>query len=433
MAKGINRLSAKAVEAAKIPGYYMDGGGLFMRVSENGGKRWLFRYTLPGQPRREMGLGAAGAGGVSLKIAREKAQDAREMVQRGLDPIQEIKRQADEERQAREIEAKAASFGAYVGDYLKAKLPQYRNAKHRYQWRQSLETYAAPIWDKKLESITRDDILALLQPIWDEKHITATRFRGRLERVFDHAIQNRAFRGDNPARWSLFNATLSSPRKQEGRGPLAAMPRSRLPEFIKALRERQKTSMGALALEFTILGANRSGEVRLARWGEIDLDLELWNIPGERMKVKMRNGRTYVHSVILTRRMIEILQIAYSRQCAMRGITKLEPDALIFQSNTEGKELSDMTLRAVMRRMGVGQYTVHGFRSTFRDWAGSDTDFARELAEEALAHTLPDVERSYRREQAIKKRRLMMEAWEAFCEGRGTQFEGNVTVLNARV
>lgn len=423
----LHQLKSKQVEAAKPGTTLNDGGGLFLRVGPGGAARWVYRFKLRAQRQREMGLGSAGPGGLSLKGARDKAAAARTLVQQGLDPIEQGEAAAVERAKI----TTGATFGAYVAEFLPGKLAGYRNAKHRYQWEHSLTVLAAPLAKMKLRNITRAEILTLLRPLWDEKHVTAQRFRGRLENLFDHAIQNGAYHGDNPARWELFNATLSAPRKMEGRGPLTALARADIPDFIQGLRAAQARSTAALALEFCILGATRSGEVRLARWREFDLGARLWHIPGERMKVKARAGRPYVHTVILTPRMVEILH-------QMKEVTGGTPDLLVFPGNrrhgaqSEIQEpLSDMSMRAVLRRMGLGA-TVHGFRSTFRDWAGSDTEFPRELAEEALSHTLPDVERAYRREQAVTKRRHLMEAWEAFCEGRSEIARGNILSLHGK-
>lgn len=431
----LNRLSAREVDAATEPGYYPDGGGLFLRVSSNGGKRWLFRFTLPKQPRREMGLGSGERGHVSLKQARVLAQEARELVQRGLDPIVTRTAKADADRANQQMERAAVTFGSYMDQFLDARLSRYRNEKHRYQWRQSLETYAAALRDKRLKDIGRDDILAVLEPIWDAKHETAARLRSRLENIFDHAIQNRKYFGDNPARWELFNETLSPRRKLSGRGHMPAMPGSQLPAFVATLRE--KGGITALALEFLILGANRSGEVRLATWDEIDSEQRLWVIPGERMKVKERKGAPNNHAVILTPRMTQILEamLLHRRPVDRRRSADGQNVDFIFPGRKDGQPLSDMTLRMLMRRLHAkvapasADPTVHGFRSTFRDWVGNETHFARELAEEALSHTLPDVERSYRRGQALAKRRVMMAAWEAFCEGR--EHVANVVELRA--
>jgi len=249
-----------------------------------------------------------------------------------------------------------------------------------------------------------------------------------LEQLFDHAAQNDAFSGENPARWKLLNASLSKPRKlTEGHQP--AMPWRQVPDFMAQLRERD--GAGALALEFLILSAARSGEVREATWAEIDLEGGTWTIPAGRMKTR-RDSKRRDHVVPLSGRMVEILEAA-------RSLAVLDnpaggaprPDQHVFPGAKSGRPLSDMTLRAVMRRIGVEDYVPHGFRSAFRDWAGSHHDVPRELAEEALAHVLGDVESAYRREQSVERRRVVMEAWAAHCSGASpVEGSGNVVSLH---
>jgi integrase len=274
------------------------------------------------------------------------------------------------------------------------------------------------LWQRKLSTITREDVLAVLRPIWDKHHVTAQRIRGRLENLFDHAIQDGVYRGDNPARWSLFNATLSAPRKMEGKGHQPALPRAEMPGFIRALRRAQETSVGALALEFAILTASRSGEVRLARWAEIDKSANLWRVPAPRMKMKRP------HAVPLTSRMVEILETARNLH-----LDPLTPDSLIFPGAKAGKPLSDMTLLSTLKRTTNLRATVHGFRSTFRDWAGNQIEHPRELIEEALAHALPAVEAAYRREQAVERRRAIMQDWQDFLDGTAPMAEGGAPAL----
>lgn len=322
------------------------------------------------------------------------------------DPIAEAEKQAEvAQREASKVSAAQTTFADYVEIFLPWKTAGFSNPKHIAQWGMSLRDYAAPLGPKPLPEITRHDILDVLKPIWDKKHVSATRLRGRLENLFDHAIQNGAYHGDNPARWELFNATLSPPRKLTG-SHRSAMPRDELPAFISALRARK--SIGALALEFLILTAARSGEVRLARWDEIDRERELWAIPAERMKMRRP------HMVPLCPRALDILAEVEGLR-----LTEATADSYVFEGTKAGRPLSDMTIRAVLRRMNLGQYVPHGFRSTFKDWAASDTEFPRELTEEALAHALGSVERAYRREQAVDRRRTLMLAWQAFVDGTG--------------
>lgn len=398
-----------------------DGGGLFYRATAKGNGRWVFRFTSkdPGylaaqaakgskSRQREMGLG--GFPDVKLATAREKAQHAREYVTRGLDPIEEAEREARAARLAAETAASAATFGTYADEtFIPWKIKSFHNQKHIYQWKHTFTHHAKDLRSMKLADITREDILSVLEPIWEDKHVTAARVRGRLEALFDHAIQNSKYRQDNPARWELFNATLKPPQKLTN-GHLSAMPWSEVPAFVAALRQR--TGSGALALEFAILSASRSGEVRLARWDEFNFEQKRWTIPARRMKTR-RDTKRRDHIVPLTDRMIAILEVARAH-C----INAPTGNDYVFQGGKRGEPMSDMTLRAVMRRMGIKDHVPHGFRSSFRDWISEETDYDPALAEEALAHQLSEVQAAYKRGQAVERRRVMMEAWGAYCDGR---------------
>ncbi|WP_299425132.1 site-specific integrase [uncultured Shimia sp.] len=418
MARGMHLLTAKQVENAAPGSGVNDGGGLFLRVTAKGNKRWVFRYKRKGQKQKEMGLGGFPA--TTLAQARPKAAAVRDVLARGLDPVTEAAVQvAQEKAQAAAEAAKGVTFGAYADKFVEWKIAHsgFSNPKHTYQWRHTFKVHAAPLRDKPLADITRRDILPVLEELWECKHVTATRVRGRLENLFDHAIQNEAYHHDNPASWKLFNATLSAPKKLT-HGHRSAMPRSEVFDFVTELRGRE--GCGALALKFAILTAARSGEVRLATWAEFDLERAIWSISAERMKAKRE------HVVPLSGDAIAVLERARSH-C----LSAPSPNDFVFQGVRVGKPLSDMTLRAVMRRMGREQYVPHGFRSTFRDWAANDTEFPRELAEEALAHQLGQVEKAYRREQAVERRRVLMEAWADFVSGR--QVSGDAVVqLHAR-
>jgi len=405
MATALHRLTAQQVKNATPGTSLSDGGGLALRTTAGGHKRWVFRYTPKGQSQREMGLGSFPS--TTLAQARQKAAAARDLIAQDVDPIADAERRAEAAR--REAEAQHISFGQYADEqFLPWKTRNYSNAKHIYQWERTFKHHAAALRGKRLADVTRLDVLKVLQPIWDEQHETAKRVRGRLEALFDHAIQMGEYNHDNPAAWKLFNATLSEPRKLT-EGHLPAMPWRDVPAFTAQLRERSAPS--ALALEFLILTAARSGEVREATWSEIDWALGLWIVPAGRQKTR-RDTKRRDHIVPLTERTLTILEAA-------RALHEHPParDDFIFPGMKAGRPLSDMTLRALMRRMDAQAYVVHGFRSSFRDWAGSATDFPRELAEEALAHALGDVESAYRREQSVERRRKMMSAWEAFLSG----------------
>jgi integrase len=272
----------------------------------------------------------------------------------------------------------------------------FRNDKHKAQWKSTLETYAASLWSKPVDTIATDDVLAVLKPIWQVKAETASRLRGRIEKVLDAAKAKGYRNGENPARWRGHLDHLLPKQSKLARGHHAAMPYEKVASFIGELRQREATA--ALALEFCILAAARSGEVLGARWSEVDLDKKIWSVPAERMKA----GR--MHRVPLSDRAVTILK-------KLSGMGEF-----IFVGQKPGKPLSNMALEMVLRRMKVDD-TVHGFRSSFRDWAGNESYFPREIVETALAHVIGDkAEQAYRRSDALEKRRKLMEAWASYCE-----------------
>jgi integrase len=287
----------------------------------------------------------------------------------------------------------------------------FRNEKHRAQWKSTLRNYCRALWSLPVDAVDTSQVLAVLKPIWQAKGETASRLRGRIEKVLD-AAKARGFRsGENPARWRGHLDHLLPARQKLTRGHHAAMPYAEVPAFFVDLRERQ--AMAALALEFLILTAARSGEVKGARWCELDLRNCVWEVPAERMKA----GRP--HSIPLTGRALEIIETARAAQTS----------DYLFPGQTEGQPLSVMAFDMLLRRMGKN-VTTHGFRSSFRDWAGNETSFPRELAEHALAHVIGDkAEQAYRRSSALERRRELMEAWSAFCDPTSRQ---NVVQLGAR-
>lgn len=413
MARRSNLLTDLRVKKERKPGRYSDGEGLYLRVDDKGAKKWVFRYTMPGSGKpRETGFGNAGIGGVSLADARKAARIARERVRDGLDPIEVRK----EERQPK---SEIPTFGKYANDWIDQHEAQFTNKKHIAQWRTTLAVHAAGIARKPVDQITTTDVLGVLKPIWKSRHETATRLRGRIERILDAAATDPDVlrKGENPARWKghLSNLLPALGKLQRGHHP--AMSYEAVPNFLSQLRTR--VAIAARALEFAILTAARSGEVRLARWEEIDFQKLLWTVPAVRMKAKRE------HRVPLTPRMVEIL-----REVEPLRTRYGEESALVFPGQKAGKPLSDMTLTAVLKRMKVDGVAVHGFRSSFRDWAGEMSDFPREIAEAALAHVVGDAtERAYRRGDALEKRRRMMEAWEAYCSGQAEA--DNVVALRA--
>ncbi|WP_337267870.1 tyrosine-type recombinase/integrase [Oryzifoliimicrobium ureilyticus] len=392
MALVLNKLSDRKVTSITKAGRHSDGGGLYLVVDKSGAKRWVFLYRRNDR-LREMGLG--GNVSVSLAKAREMAKDAREKLQAGIDPI--------EAKNA--VPSEAPTFGECADEFIEAMQPSFRNDKHIAQWKMTLKEYAKPLREKKVDQITTADILEVLKPIWLTKSETASRLRGRIERVLD-AAKSKGYRtGENPALWRGHLANLLPKRTKLSRGHHKAMPYVDVPALIAALRDRP--ALAAKALEFTVLTAARSGETYGMRWRELDRKAAIWTVPPERMKAFRE------HRVPLAPRAMEILD-----EMAIIGT---DPDAFVFPGQNEGKSLSSASMEAVLERMEV-DVTVHGFRSSFRDWCGEETAFPREIAEAALAHVVGDTtERAYRRGDAIAKRRELMEAWAAFCEPKSVK------------
>jgi integrase len=389
-----SKLTARKVETAK-PGKYSDGGNLYLIVSETGARKWVLRFTWRGRAK-EMGLGSAAS--VPLADAREKAASARRKIAQGLNPIDERKRDGG-----------IPTFGEMADDVRETLAAGFRNEKHKAQWKSTLETYAAPLRAKPVDTIATDDVLAVLKPIWTTKAETASRVRGRIEKVLD-AAKAKGFReGENPARWrGHLDHVLSRPSKLS-RGHHAAMPYEDVASFIAKLRDRIASS--ALALELCILTAARSGEILGMRWPEIDFDKKVWTVPATRMKA----GRE--HRVPLSSRTVAIL----------RGLEKLKTGEFVFAGQARNKPLSNMAMEMVLRRMKIEDATVHGFRSSFRDWAGNVSSFPREVVETALAHVIGDkAEQAYRRSDALEKRRKLMEAWATHCEPKA---KGNIVQM----
>lgn len=382
--------------------------GLYMQITPSGGRSWILR-TKVGAARRDIGLG--GFPSVTLTQARDKAREARDKIERGVDPVAE--------RQAAKAALIAAAgrgliFEKAMESYLKAKLDAFKNAKHRQQWQNTLTTYALPVLGKMMvQDIEARDVLRVLQPLWADKTETASRLRGRIESVLSWATVAGHRKGDNPARWAgNLKELLPAPSKVAKEGNQPALTLEDAPRWFAALKTRD--GMGARALEFLTLTAARSQEVRGATWDEIDLDKALWVVPAARMKMARE------HRVALTDEALELL----------KALPKLKDNPLVFPA-ARGGQLSDMTVSAVMRRMsetdlaadGTGfldrvskrPAVPHGLRSTFRDWVAERTNFPGEMAEVALAHKISNtVEASYRRGDQIEKRRRMMGDWGVF-------------------
>lgn len=393
MASG--KLTARKVETAK-PGRHGDGGGLYLIVGPNGSRRWAYRFSIAGRVT-EIGLGSFPV--VSLAEARVTAADARKQVNAGINPA-EAKRIAKIER------AGGHTFGAVADALIASKSVEWRSEKHKAQWESSLATYCAPLTDKSVSTIETADILEILTPLWQRAPESASRLRGRIEAVLDAAKAKGLRSGENPAAWRGHLAHLLPRRPKLSRGHHAAMAYDAIPAFIADLRKRN--GFAPLALEFMILTATRSGEALGARWDEIDLINKVWIIPPHRMKA----GKE--HRVPLSTRAAMLLQnLANTRTCDF-----VFPGHVLGKPHMK-KAMSNAALRKAMLMMKIERATIHGFRSAFRDWAGNETPFPREVAEAALAHTIGGVEGAYRRSDALEKRRLLMESWAQHCEPQG--------------
>lgn len=389
------RLTAIKVTRLSQPGRYPDGGGLYLQVSKWRTKAWLFRFERDGR-ERQMGLGSVDV--VSLADARERAKAARRLIIAGHDPIEFRKA----ERTAKRLEAaKSMAFQQCAESYIKAHSASWRNEKHRAQWTSTLKSYAYPVFGKlPVAAIDTALVLKVIEPIWGEKTETANRVRGRIETILDWARARGYRTGDNPARWrSHLDQILPRKSRIAPTKHRPALPYSDIPGFMRALRARQGAS--ARALEFLILTAARTGEVIGARAHEIDAKSKMWVIPPSRTK----SGRE--HRVPLCKRALEII--------AASG--RLAPDAFL-SSGGDGKPLSDMAMLELLRGMGHADIVVHGFRSTFKDWAAETTAHENIVTEMALAHVVADgAEAAYRRGDLMLKRRALMDDWAEYCSG----------------
>lgn len=388
VAQQIKKLTARGVDAERKPGRHSDGGGLYLFVEKSGSKRWVFLFRQNGK-LREMGLG--GLSSVSLAMARGLAADYRKVKASGGDPRAE--------RKARK--GSVPTFGEFADKFIEAKKSGWRSDSSHAQWAMNLREYAAPLRGKPVDAITTEEVLRVLTPIWSTKQATASRLRRRIEMVLDAAKAAGHRSGENPARLRGHLALLLPKRQRLAKGHHAAMPYEDVPAFIAALRERPLVT--ALALEFLILTAARVGEVMNVVWPEIELDQTVWTVPRERMKA----GRE--HRVPLSGRALEILA----------EVRKLQRSKFVFPGNRPHRPASARGVELLLGRMNAGGATVHGFRSSFRDWCGDATHFPREVAEAALAHATGDEkERAYRRGDALAKRRELMDLWARHCEPR---------------
>lgn len=386
-ARTLNKLSATQAAKLKAPGRHSDGGRLYLFIDDSGRRRWIFMYTRVGK-RTELGLGSGRD--LSLANARTEAAALRAILVNGGDP-----------RAERAKDDHVPTFGESADTYVKAMRPSWRNEKHAAQWVMTLTRYAEPMRGKPVDEITTQDVLDVLQPLWQRTPETAERLRGRIENVLDAAKARGHRSGENPARWRGHLDQLLPKRQRLSRGHHKALAYEALPLFLADLRGRD--SVAALALEFLILTAARSGEVLGAQADEIDLEKGVWTIPAERMKA----GRE--HRVPLSLRAIDIVE-------AMQALGR---PPYLFPGPKPKAPLSSMAMAMLLRRM-KSDITVHGFRSTFRDWASETTSFPHEVCEMALAHTIANkAEAAYRRGDLFDKRRNLMDAWAMYCASSG--------------
>jgi integrase len=398
MSRQLKRLTARTVATLVQVGRHADGGNLYLTISRTAdglSRRWTFLYAINGK-QREAGLGSAST--VPLKDAREKAAEYRSMLSKGVDPLA-VKQATTAAEEARR------TFGQCADDLIKSKQSEWRSAKHADQWRKTITGYCGPILGMPVDEVDTAAVLKVLNPIWKRAPESASRLRGRIEAVLNYAKAHKLRVGDNPAAWKGNLADILPRRSKLSRSHYAALPYHAVPEFVCKIREIE--SIPALTLEFAILTAARSGEVLGARWDEIDLDARIWTIPAVRMKAGI------IHRIPLSTRVAEIIE----------GMARIRCGDHVFPGQRRGQPLGHMALRRLRPAGG----TVHGFRSSFRDWCSEETSVSREIAEAALAHVAGDeTERAYRRGDALEKRRALMEAWANYCE-RGAG--GNVIAL----
>ena len=384
------KLNTKKLAALRAGSKTADGGGLYAISNPEGRITWGFLFTI-NRRRRLMSLGQWPD--VSLVTARELATDARRKVRAEIDPI--------EERRARS--KRVPTFCDVADELIQSKTPAWKSARSKVQWKQRLNDYAKPLLMLPVDKVDTAAVLSVLRPVWHEKPETASRVRGLIEAVCDYAKAAGFRSGENPAAWRGNLAHLLPRQKMLGRGHFAAMPYAEIAAFVRALREYQSQSVAAYALELLILTGVRTNEVLGAKWSEVDSANALWTIPKDRMKT----GRE--HRVPLSSAAMRVIE-------AMAAVKRSD---YIFPSPKKEGRLSHIVLQKVMAKLGAN-YTVHGFRSTLRDWAGDETSFPREVCEGVLAHVVGGVEGAYRRSDALEKRRALLAAWANYIEDAGT-------------
>ncbi|MEP2784721.1 MAG: tyrosine-type recombinase/integrase [Pseudoruegeria sp.] len=413
----LKELTAFQVDKLDKPGYHRVGGvsGLCLQVKATGSRSWVLRMTFGGK-RRDLGLGSYPS--VTLSMARERARMSLDRAWAGYDPVEERRALREQSKPVIENES-SKSFKQCVLEFCQDKIMHHKNAhRARQQFENSLEAYAFPtLGEMPVDQIELDHILHVLRPIWKEKPDTASRVRSRVERVLNWATVSGHRTGENPARWrGHLDQILAPPNKLHKQGHHPALPVKDIPAFMQSLKKR-RVSNSALALEFLILTASRSGEVRNAEWDEIDFEQKVWNVPAGRTKT----GKN--HRVPLSEQALKVL----SATPRIAGSNRI-------WSGTSGKPMSDMTIAAIVKKMNAAEEaaggdgwkdaqsnrvaTPHGFRSTFRDWAAEETEWPREMAEIALAHNMGSaVERAYRRTDMLERRRVMMQDWADYVNG----------------
>lgn len=413
-------LTAQRVLHLAEPGRYADGDGLYLYIRKNGNKTWEFRYQLHKQPRRIMGLGAYDKQTNTLADARTRVMEKRLLIQQGIDPIEHQKEQDRNQQKANE-QVRLANIAEAIGkptfescaiQHIKNKSPEWKNAKHKQQWINTLEAYAYPfIGSMPIADVSVDDVRKVLDPIWIKKTETATRVRQRIEAVISSAIAFGQRTSANPAAWKgLLENFYPNPEKLKKKkhveagtdGHFAALPYEDMPYFMAELIKLD--GIAPLALRFLILTVPRTTELRLAMPNEINADKKIWTVPAGRMKASIE------HRIALSDAAIE----------TFTQTPHIEGNDYIFAGWKKGKPLSENGLLNVLRkRMGIADYTVHGFRSTFRDYIGEETGFPHRIAEFAIAHQLTDdAEKAYARGDMLKKRFAMMNAWANYCDSK---------------
>lgn len=377
----------QAIKLNSYPaGNHSDGNNLFLRVKPTGARSWVFRYKIAGRAI-ELGMGSLTIR--SLAEARHLAVDMKRAIAAGGNP----KTLLTPKRETK-------TFADYALELIESKRPGWRNVKHAQQWANSLGQYAFPVLgDRPVASIVIDDVIAVLRPLWNQKSETASRLRSRIEAVLDFGYLHEGIDKSNPARWKgCLDKLFAKPTKIRAAQHFHAIPYRDLPSVMAKLREQ--TSVGALVVRWIVLTACRSGEARLMSWSELDVGKRVWTIPANRMKA----GKA--HRVPLSSECLEILRIAET----FKFLTK---DGLVFP-NTKAKPLSDVVVSQELKSASYQEVTVHGIRSSFRDWAAEQTHYPREVVEQSLAHSIGAIEAAYRRSDLFEKRRELMGDWAEF-------------------